>query len=169
MAKRKRTMAPCRAAVLLALLASVSNQTLLAALTVGSLNTALVSSASAETCVTGVNPTFANAVNDVSGQPGATVVTGVTPTTASALTNVTANPGAVPFLTSATLNQATGTASSVTSTTGTVTGITPTPGAPTNLFVPAFAPNFPTMGTNPPPPPHRHHHHHLRYRIFFNR
>jgi len=50
---------PRRAAVLLGLLASASNQTLLAALTVGSLNTALLSSASAATCVTGVTSTFA--------------------------------------------------------------------------------------------------------------
>jgi hypothetical protein len=53
MAKPKHTMVPRRAAVLLALLASASNQTLLAALTVGSLNAALLSSASAATCVTG--------------------------------------------------------------------------------------------------------------------
>ena len=70
---------PRRAAVLLGLLASASNQTLLAALTVGSLNTALLSSASAATCVTGVTSTFANVINDVR-QPGATVVTAVTPT-----------------------------------------------------------------------------------------
>ena len=139
MAKRKHRMVPRRPAVLLALLASASNQTLLAALTVGSLNTALVSSASAATCVTSVSPTFANVVGDVTGGAGQTVVTAVTPTMSPALTNVTANPGAVPFLTSATLNQATGTAvTSVTPTTGsaiasgslttgTVTGITPTP------------------------------------------
>ena len=54
MAKPKHTMVPRRGAVLLALLASASNQTLLAALTVGSLNTAMVSSASAATCVTSV-------------------------------------------------------------------------------------------------------------------
>src|SRR6516225_2619300 len=100
MTKPKHTMMPRRAAVLLALLASASNQTLLAALTVGSLNTALVSSASAETCVTGVNQTFANAVNDISGQPGGTVVTGVT--MAPAVNGVTT--GAVPFLTSAALS-----------------------------------------------------------------
>lgn len=76
---------PRRAAVLLGLLASASNQTLLAALTVGSLNTALLSSASAATCVTGVTSTFENVINDVSGQPGATVVTAVTPTMATAI------------------------------------------------------------------------------------
>jgi hypothetical protein len=65
MTKPKHTMVPRRAAVLLALLASVSNQTLLAALGVGSLNTALLSSASAETCVTGVSSTFANVVSGV--------------------------------------------------------------------------------------------------------
>src|SRR5215831_7555556 len=115
---------PRRAAVLLRLLASASNQTLLAALTVGSLNTALLSSASAATCVTGVTSTFANVINDVSGQPGATVVTAVTPTMATALTNVTANQGTL--LTSAALAPVTGTAvTGVTTTTGTVTGITP--------------------------------------------
>jgi len=51
----------------------------------------------AETCVTGVNPTFANAVSGITGNPGTTVVTAVTPTMTSALTNVTANPGAVRF------------------------------------------------------------------------
>jgi len=70
MAKRKHRMVPRRPAVLLALLASASNQTLLAALTVGSLNTALVSSASAATCVTSVSPTFANVVGDVTGGGG---------------------------------------------------------------------------------------------------
>ena len=123
MAERKHTMVPRRPAVLLALLASASNQTLLAALTVGSLNTALLSSASAATCVTGVTSTFANVINDVR-QPGATVVTAVTPTMATALTNVTANQGT--FLTSAALAPVTGTAvTGVTTTTGTVTGITP--------------------------------------------
>ena len=56
---------PRRAAVLLGLLASASNQTLLAAVTVGtvgSLNVGLLSSASAATCVTSVSPTFANVV-----------------------------------------------------------------------------------------------------------
>ena len=75
---------------------------LVLAASVASLNAALLASASAETCVTGVNPTFTNAVSGITGNPGTTVVTGATPTTASALTNVTANPGAVPFLTSAT-------------------------------------------------------------------
>jgi len=65
MAKSKHTMIPRRAGVLLALLASASNQTLLAAVTVGtvgSLNVGLLSSASAATCVTSVSPTFANVV-----------------------------------------------------------------------------------------------------------
>src|SRR5215472_14023106 len=156
MAKRKHRMVPRRPAVLLALLASASHQTLLAALTVGSLNTALVSSASAATCVTGVTSTFANAVNDVIGQPGATVVTGITPTFSNAVTGVTAPPQTVvtnvgvgppgTFLTSGTslttpstnaitsVTPNTGTAvTNVGASTGTVTGITPTPGAPTNL------------------------------------
>ena len=132
---------PRRAAVLLGLLASASNQTLLAALTVGSLNTALLSSASAATCVTGVTSTFANVINDVSGQPGATVVTAVTPTMATALTNVTANQGT--FLTSAALAPVTGIAvTGVTTTTGTVTGITPGSSNPSlrTIAIDAFDP-----------------------------
>jgi len=49
----------------------MTGRPLLLAASVASLNAALLASASAETCVTGVNPTFANAVNEVSGQPGA--------------------------------------------------------------------------------------------------
>jgi hypothetical protein len=70
MTKPKRAMVPRRAAVLLALLASASNRTLFAAFTIGSLNAALLSSASAASCVTGVASTFANVKNVVSGQPG---------------------------------------------------------------------------------------------------
>src|SRR6516162_7433133 len=82
-----------------------------------SLNAALLASASAETCVTGVNPAFANAVNDVSGQPGATVVTDVKPTFASAVTGVTTTQNS--FLTSTGINQTPGTAvTSVTQATG---------------------------------------------------
>jgi Head domain of trimeric autotransporter adhesin len=134
-----------------------------------SLNAALLSSASAATCVTGVTPTFANVVSDVSGQPGATVVTAVTPTMAPALTGVTTS--AVPFLTSATLLPVTGTAvTGVTFQTNSVTGLQP--GATSNLQVPAFDPasnpsgtsftfpngstTFPNGGTvnlNPPQPP----------------
>ena len=102
MAKPKHTMVPRRGAVLLALLASASNQTLLAALTVGSLNTAMVSSASAATCVTSVSPTFANVVSGVSGAPGITVVSAVTPTFSNAVTGVQTTPGS--FLTGASLN-----------------------------------------------------------------
>src|SRR5437764_3455329 len=102
MAKPKHIMGRRRAAVLLALLSSASNQTLLSALTVGSLNAGLLSSASAETCVTGVTSTFANVVSGVNGTPSTTVVTSVTPTTAAALTGVTANPGPAPFLTNGT-------------------------------------------------------------------
>ena len=137
----------------------MTGRPLLLAVSLVSLNGALLASASAETCVTGVNPTFANVVSDVSGQPGITVVTGVTPTMASALTNVTANQGPLPFLTSATLSPITGTAvtsvnaptgtavTNVGATTGTVTGITPTPGLPTNLMVPAFNPAANPTGT----------------------
>ena len=82
----------------------MTGRPLLLAVSLVSLNAALLASASAETCVTGVNPTFVNVVNGVSGQSGTTVVTAVTPTMATALTNVTATSGAVPFLTSATLN-----------------------------------------------------------------
>jgi hypothetical protein len=81
-----KRLVPRRAAVLVALLASASHQTLLAALTVGSLNGGLLASASAETCVTGVNQTSTNVVGDVSGAPGQTVVTSVTPTFASVTT-----------------------------------------------------------------------------------
>ena len=117
-----KRLGPRRPAVLLALLASASSRTLLAALTVGSFNAGLLASASAETCVTGVNPTFANVISGVTGQPGATVVTAVTPTFSNAVTGVQTTQ--TPVLTSATLNQFTGTA--ITSlTSGTVTGITP--------------------------------------------
>jgi hypothetical protein len=122
---------------MLALLATASHQTLLAAVTVGSLNVGLVSSASAATCVTSVSPTFANVVGDVTGAPGQTVVTSVTPTFNNAVTGVSAPQQ--PVVT----NVAVGT--------GTVTGITPTPGAPTNLIAPAFAPNFPSPNNNLPP------------------
>ena len=57
-----KRLVPRRPALLLALLASASNQTLLVLFTVGGLNTALVSSASAATCVTGATATFANVV-----------------------------------------------------------------------------------------------------------
>ena len=79
MTKPKRTIVPRRAAVVLALLASASNQTLLAALTVGSLNAGLLFSASAATCVTS-DATFADVVSGVGGAPGITVVSAVTPT-----------------------------------------------------------------------------------------
>src|SRR5262245_25710080 len=119
---------------------------LLLTVSVASLNAALLASASAETCVTGVNSTSANAVNDVSGQPGGTVVTGVAPTMAPAVNGVTTS--AVPFLTSAALSpNTTGTAITGVNS-GSVTGITPTPGAPANLFAPAFAPNFPNATNN---------------------
>src|SRR5215472_12350433 len=95
---------------------------LLLTVSVASLNAALLASASAETCVTGVNSTSANVVSGVSGQPGVGVVTSVTPTFANAVTGVQTTQ--TPVLTSATLNQFTGTA--ITSlTSGTVTGITP--------------------------------------------
>src|SRR5215472_17983822 len=98
---------------------------------------ALLASASAETCVTGVNQTFANVVNGVSGQQGTTVVTDVAPTMASAVNGVT--PSAVPFLTSAALSPGTtGTAITGVSS-GSVTGLNP--GATSNLMVPAFDPS----------------------------
>ena len=160
MAKPKHTMVPRRGAVLLALLASASNQTLLAALTVGSLNTAMVSSASAATCVTSVSPTFANVVSGVSGAPGITVVSAVTPTFSNAVTGVTAPtqtvvtgvtaPTEPNFLTSGTTVTTTAAPAltSVTTTpgnaiafgslpTGTVTGLTPGSSDP-NLRTIAF-------------------------------
>src|SRR5262249_53689896 len=100
---------------------NMTGRFLLLSVSVASLNAALLASASAETCVTGVNPAFANAVNDVSGQPGATVVTDVKPTMAPAVNGVTT--GAVPFLTSAALSPGTtGTAITGVSS-GSVTGI----------------------------------------------
>src|SRR5262245_15290310 len=145
----------------------MTGRPLLLAASVASLNAALLASASAETCVTGVNPTFANAVNDVSGQPGGTVVTSVTPTFTSAVTGVTTTQNS--FLTSTGINQIPGTAvTSVTPATGnaiafgslptgTVTGIIPTPGLPTptpTFYAPAFATNFPGLpgNTNTLPP-----------------
>ena len=135
-------MVPRRPAVLLALLASASHQTLVAALTVGSLNTALVSSASAATCVTSVSPTFANVINDVAGQPGATVVTSVTPTFANAVTGVQTTPGS--FLTGASLTTTAGNA--VTNVSATTTPITAfTNPNPTTVIVPALtSPASPT-------------------------
>ena len=126
MAKPKHTMVPRRGAVLLALLASASNQTLLAALTVGSLNTAMVSSASAATCVTSVSPTFANVVSGVSGAPGITVVSAVTPTFSNAVTGVQTTPGS--FLTGASLSTtSTNVVNGVSGQTGTaVTAVAPT-------------------------------------------
>src|SRR6516164_7632663 len=140
MTKPKHTMVPRRAAVLLALLASASNQTLLAALTVGSLNAGLLSSASAATCVTGVTATFANVVSGASGLPGETVVTAVTPAFANAVTGVQTTQ--TPFLTGATLNPVTGTAvTSVTAPTTPITAIDASSTATTpfnpNLRVPA--------------------------------
>ena len=164
---------------LAAILMSGVNETLLAAVTVGSLNAGLLSSASAATCVTGVSPTFANVVNGASGEPGADVVTAVTPTFASVTTTQNS------FVSSAGINQAPGAAvTSVGQTTGTaiangslatgtaiangsltttpITGITPAPGAPATVYVPAFAPNFPTANDNvgpvPPIPPHKRQH-----------
>ena len=77
---------------------------LLLTVSVASLNAALLASASAETCVTGVNQTSTNAVGDVSGAPGETVVTSVAPTFASVATTQNS------FLTSAGINQAPGAA-----------------------------------------------------------
>jgi len=111
-----------------------------------SLNAALLASASAETCVTGVNPTFANVVGDVSGAPGQTVVTAVTPTMAPAVNGVTTS--AVPFLTSAALSPGT-TGTAITGVnSGSVTGIIPpppqTPPLPTDLVTIAFSPSAST-------------------------
>jgi len=112
---------------------------LLLTVSVVSLDAALLSTASAETCVTGVNPTFANAVSGITGgQPGTTVVTGVTPTFASAVTGVQTTQTS--FLTSAGVAPLTGTAvTGVTAPTSSVTGLQP--GATSNLVVPAFDPN----------------------------
>ena len=96
----------------------MAGRPLLLAVSLVSLNAGLLASASAETCVTGVNQTSTNVVSGVSGQPGTTVVTAVTPTMVSAaLTSVTPNTGR--FLTSATLSPVTGT---VVTSVGTGTG-----------------------------------------------
>ena len=146
-----KRLVPRRPALLLALLASASNQTLLAALTVGSLNAGLLSSASAATCVTGVTATFANVVSGVSGLPGETVVTAVTPAFANAVTGVQTTQ--TPFLTGATLNPVTGTAvTSVTAPTTPITAIDASSTATTpfnpNLRVPAVDASVPN---NSPP------------------
>jgi hypothetical protein len=128
MAKPKHIMMPRRAAVLLALLSSASNQTLLSALTVGSLNAGLLASASAETCLTGVNQTSTNVVSGVNGTPGTSVVTAVSPTFANAVTGVQTTPGS--FLTGASLGTtSTNVVNGVSGQTGTaVTAVTPTVG-----------------------------------------
>src|SRR6185295_18938106 len=128
MAKPKHIMMPRRAAVLLALLSSASNQTLLAGLTVGGLNGGVLASASAETCLTGVNQTSTNVVSGVSGTPGTSVVTAVSPTFANAVTGVQTTPGS--FLTGASLGTtSTNVVNGVSGQTGTaVTAVTPTVG-----------------------------------------
>jgi len=106
------------------------------AASVASLNAALLASASAETCVTGVNQTFANVVGGISGGSVQPVVTGVMPTFTSAVTGATTQS----FLTSAGVAPVTGTAvTGVTAPTTSVTGLNP--GATSNLMVPAFDPN----------------------------
>src|SRR5262245_66028440 len=112
----------------------MTRRLLVLAASVASLNAALLASASAETCLTGVNQTSTNVVSGVSGQPGATVVTSVTPTFASVVTTQNS------FLTSAGINQTPGTA--VTNVTApTTSGSLLQPGATSNLMVPAFDPN----------------------------
>src|SRR5262249_9927494 len=133
MTKPKHTMVPRRPAVLFALLASASKQTLLSALTVGSLNAPPFSSASATTCVTGGTATLAHFRNGVGGGPGTTPVTGVTPPLGHAVTGVQATPGS--FLTGASLS---------TTSTNVVNGVS----GQTGTAVTAVAPTFGTALTS---------------------
>ena len=120
----------------------MTGRPLLFAVSLVSLNAALLASASAETCVTGVNPTFVNAVSGVSGQPGATVVTSVNPTFANAVAGVQTTQR--PFLTGASLTTTAGNA--VTNVSATTTPITAfTNPNPTTVIVPALtSPASPT-------------------------
>jgi hypothetical protein len=73
----------------LAILLSGPNQPRLGTLTVGGLNAALLSSASAATYVTSVTSTFANVVAGLlDGLAGQSVLTSATPTTAFAVNGV---------------------------------------------------------------------------------
>src|SRR5262249_40450435 len=106
----------------------MTGRLLLSAVSLLSLNAALLASASAETCITGVNSTSTNAVSGITGQPGTTVVTGVTPTFSNAVTGVQTTPGS--FLTGASLSTtSTNVVNGVSGQTGTaVTAVTPAVG-----------------------------------------
>lgn len=99
---------------------------LLLGVSVASLNAALLSSASAATCVTDVNTGFTNVVSGVAGAPGITVVSAVTPTFSNAVTGVQTTPGS--FLTGASLSTtSTNVVNGVSGQTGTaLTGLVPT-------------------------------------------
>jgi hypothetical protein len=80
----------------------MTRRTLLLAASVVSLNAALLSSASAATCVTSVATGFTNVVNSVSAETGS-AVTGVTPAFGNALTTVQTAETPGSFLTGSTL------------------------------------------------------------------
>ena len=85
----------------------MTRRTLSVAASVVSLNAALLSSASAATCVTAVNVAFTDVVNSVTGQPGA-AVTAITPTFGNALTGVQTTAIQGSFLTGAALDTTSG-------------------------------------------------------------
>ena len=111
----------------------MTGRPLLLAMSLAGLNAALLASASAETCVTGVNQTSTNVVSGVSGQPGTAVVTGVTPTFANAVAGVQTTQGS--FLTGASLS---------TTSTNVVNGVS----GQTGTAVTAVAPTFGTALTS---------------------
>ena len=92
------------------------------AVSVVSLNAALLSSASAATCVTDVTATTGNVVNSVTGQTGA-AVTAVNPTFGNALTGVQTTATQGSFLTGATLATTSGNAVTNVSATTTPVGV----------------------------------------------
>ena len=85
-----------------------------------SLNAALLSSASAATCVTDVTATTGNAISSITGQTGA-AVTAVNPTFGNALTSVQTTATQGSFLTGATLATTSGNA--VTNVSATITPV----------------------------------------------
>jgi hypothetical protein len=100
----------------------MTGRPILLAVSIVSLNAALLSSASAATCVTDVTASFGNVVSSVTGQTGA-AVTAVTPTFGSALTGVQTTTTQGSFLTGATLTTASGNAVTNVSATTTPVGV----------------------------------------------
>jgi hypothetical protein len=100
----------------------MTGRTLLLAVSIVSLNAALLSSASAATCVTDVTASFGNVINSATGQTGA-AVTAVTPTFGNALTSVQTTTTQGSFLTGATLATTSGNAVTNVSATTTPVGV----------------------------------------------